>query len=52
MDDRVVLLRGARLEFDMADKPNTQRGTLESSAPYSFSLDAQAPGFVRASAAH
>jgi predicted alpha-1,2-mannosidase len=42
-----ALMRGAKLEFDMGDKPNTKRGTAESSAPYSFSLDPQAPGFVR-----
>src|SRR5206468_9703124 len=34
-----ALLHGAKLDFDMSDKPNLERGTLESSAPYSFSLD-------------
>jgi predicted alpha-1,2-mannosidase len=42
-----ALLRGARLEFEMADQPNLQRGTDEAAAPYSFSLDPQAPAFVR-----
>jgi predicted alpha-1,2-mannosidase len=37
------LLRGARLEFDMADKPNLRRGTREQDAPYSFSTDPAAP---------
>jgi predicted alpha-1,2-mannosidase len=41
------LLRGARLEFEMADKPDLKRGTSEEAAPYSFSTDPQAPGFVR-----
>ncbi|MBL7833392.1 MAG: GH92 family glycosyl hydrolase [Cyclobacteriaceae bacterium] len=31
------LLNGATLEFDMADKPNTIRGTIRESFPYSFS---------------
>jgi predicted alpha-1,2-mannosidase len=41
------LMRGARLEFDMADKPKLKRGTSVEAAPYSFSTDPQAPGFVR-----
>ncbi|MBC3540037.1 GH92 family glycosyl hydrolase [Rufibacter sediminis] len=31
------LLKGAKLRFDMGDKPNTKRGTEESAFPYSFS---------------
>jgi predicted alpha-1,2-mannosidase len=42
-----VLMRGAKLDFDMKGTPNTLRGTAVSSAPYSFSLDPQAPAFVR-----
>lgn len=33
------LMRGARLEFRMSDRPNTRRGISEKSAPYSFSDD-------------
>ena len=33
------LMRGARLDFGMADKPNERRGTREEDAPYSFSRD-------------
>ena len=31
------LMDGATLKFDMSDTPNTQRGTAEEDAPYSFS---------------
>ncbi|WP_210464222.1 GH92 family glycosyl hydrolase [Rufibacter roseolus] len=31
------LMKGAKLLFDMADKPNTKRGTEESALPFSFS---------------
>ena len=41
------LMRGARLDFEMADQPNLKRGTSEAAAPYSFSTDPQAPAFVR-----
>lgn len=37
------LLRGARLEFRMSDRPNLRRGTRERDAPYSFSTDPAAP---------
>jgi predicted alpha-1,2-mannosidase len=37
------LMQGARLEFRMAAKPNTQRGTKETDAPYSMSTDPAAP---------
>ena len=33
------LLRGAKMDFRMSDKPNTRRGTADSDAPYSFSLE-------------
>ncbi len=33
------LMQGATLDFDMAAKPNTQRGTAAADAPYSLSLD-------------
>jgi putative alpha-1,2-mannosidase len=33
------LMRGARLDFDMADQPNKRRGTAPADAPYSFSTD-------------
>jgi predicted alpha-1,2-mannosidase len=35
-----ALMQGAVLDFDMADKPNTQRATKPASAPYSLSTDA------------
>jgi predicted alpha-1,2-mannosidase len=44
------LMRGARLDFGMADKPNLRRGTAAEAAPYSFSTDPQAPAFVREAA--
>lgn len=44
------LMRGERLDFDMADKPNLKRGTGAQAAPYSFSTDPQAPAFIRAAA--
>lgn len=34
-----ILMRGARLEFDMALRPNKKRGTAAADAPYSFSTD-------------
>ena len=37
------LMKGATLEFRMAAKPNTQRGTLDADAPYSMSTDPTAP---------
>ncbi len=33
------LLGGARLEFDLSDRPNTVRGTSDDAAPYSFSRE-------------
>ena len=33
------LLRGVKMDFRMSDKPNTRRGTADSDAPYSFSLE-------------
>ena len=33
------LMRGAKLEFRMTDKPNQRRGTSAADAPYSFSQD-------------
>jgi predicted alpha-1,2-mannosidase len=33
------LMRGARLDFDMAAQPNKRRGTALADAPYSFSTD-------------
>jgi putative alpha-1,2-mannosidase len=33
------LMRGARLDFDMRDKPNKGHGTGAADAPYSFSTD-------------
>ena len=41
------LMRGARLEFEMSDQPNLKRGIAPEAAPYSFSTDPEAPGFVR-----
>ncbi len=35
------LMKGAKLRFEMADKPNTTRGTQESAAPFSFSKEQQ-----------
>ena len=32
-----LLLRGAKLQYQMSDKPNTNRGTQASAYPYSFS---------------
>jgi predicted alpha-1,2-mannosidase len=37
--DHAELMRGARLDFGMSDKPNLRRGTREQDAPYSFSTD-------------
>ena len=34
-----ALVQGAVLDFDMRDKPNTQRATRPASAPYSLSTD-------------
>ena len=45
--DHDELMRGARLEFEMTDKPELKRGTSVEAAPYSFSTDPRAPGFVR-----
>jgi putative alpha-1,2-mannosidase len=33
------LLRGAKLDFSMSDKPNQTRGTAAADAPYSFSQE-------------
>ena len=35
------LMRGAKLDFSMSDKPNQTRGTKEEDAPYSFSTAAE-----------
>jgi len=35
--DHFDLLKGGKLRFEMTDKPNLERGTQESAAPYSFS---------------
>jgi putative alpha-1,2-mannosidase len=34
-----ALMQGAVLDFDMSDKPNTQRATAPASAPYSLSTE-------------
>ena len=31
------LMKGGKLQFDMADKPNKKRGIKDTDAPYSFS---------------
>jgi predicted alpha-1,2-mannosidase len=33
-----TLLNGARIDFNMSDKPNKARGTSKADAPYSFSM--------------
>ncbi len=35
-----ALMQGAVLDFDMSDKPNTQRAVKPANAPYSLSTDA------------
>ena len=35
------LMRGARLDFDMAERPETRRATAPADAPYSLSTDPQ-----------
>ena len=34
-----MLMDGGEIDFKMTDKPNTERGTAQEDAPYSFSLD-------------
>jgi predicted alpha-1,2-mannosidase len=41
------LTQGARLDFSMASRPNTVRGTREQDAPYSFSRDPARPAVLR-----
>ena len=41
------LTQGARLDFSMATRPNTTRGTREQDAPYSFSRDPARPAALR-----
>jgi predicted alpha-1,2-mannosidase len=41
------LTQGARLDFSMASRPNTRRGTREQDAPYSFSRDPARPAVLR-----
>ena len=33
------LLAGAKIQYQMSDTPNKQRGTQDSDRPYSFSLE-------------
>jgi len=37
--DHAALMRGAVLDFDMSEQPNTRRATAPASAPYSLSTD-------------